>query len=323
MAPTLAMFPGQGSQYVGMGKSLIENFPYAKAIFEEAEEAAKLKIRQICFEGPESDLTLTANTQPCILTVSVAIWQVLSKETDLARSKDLCFAGHSLGEYSALVASGKMSLADASFLVHFRGTEMQKAVAPGLGAMAAVLKYDEGKLSELCQKCSSPSRIVEIANFNSKDQIVIAGHKSAVEEITRQLQLQDVRCVMLQVSAPFHSSLMKPARDAMAAVLLDDHVKNNGERIVANLTGEIAPDYNIRYLIDQIDHPVRWTQTMETAQKMAISSYIEIGPGNVLFGLARRILPRSPSNPVMLCNTEDLAKTIQILNSTPASSLAN
>ena len=151
MARVLAMFPGQGSQYVGMGKKLLEEFPYAKRIFEEAEESAKIKIRKLCFDGPDSELLLTANTQPCILTVSIGVWQVLKEEVGLAPS---LFAGHSLGEYSALVASEKMSLTDASFLVRQRGEAMQKAVPVGVGAMAAVLKYEGEKLEVLCKKLS-------------------------------------------------------------------------------------------------------------------------------------------------------------------------
>ena len=177
---TLAMFPGQGSQFVGMGRELLDAFPYTKQIFEEAEDSAKLNIRDLCLNGPEEDLRLTANTQPAILTVSFATWSVLVEEAGLSAR---FFAGHSLGEYSALVSAGKISFSRAVYLVRQRGTLMQSAVPPGVGAMAAVMKMDVATLEELCAGVSHNGVVVEIANYNSPQQLVVAGHKGAVMEL--------------------------------------------------------------------------------------------------------------------------------------------
>ena len=174
MAKLMAMFPGQGSQYVGMGRDLVNEFPKAKQIFEEASDAISLDIRKLCFDGPESDLTLTANTQPCILTHSVAVWSVLNSEVEVNPSG---FAGHSLGEYSAVVAAGILTLQEAVKLVRRRGEAMQSAVAPGVGAMAAILNSDVAELESICAKESKEGSVVEPVNYNSPQQVVIAGHK--------------------------------------------------------------------------------------------------------------------------------------------------
>jgi [acyl-carrier-protein] S-malonyltransferase len=272
-----------------MGKELLTEFPYSKEVFEEAEDATSVKIRHLCFEGPEDELTLTKNTQPCILTVSIAIWNVLKRETGF---KPDFFAGHSLGEYSANVAAEKLSLGEAAMLVRRRGEAMQEAVPAGVGAMAAVLKYPAEDLKKVCAAESSPGRSVEVVNFNSEEQLVIAGHRAAVEAVVKKLSDQQVRCVMLPVSAPFHSKLMEPARLKMTPLLESAKFSNNANKIIANLSGEIATDYNVGYLIKQIDNPVLWTQSMQTAVKAETKTFVEIGPGKVLFGLLRRSLPR-------------------------------
>lgn len=301
------MFPGQGSQFVGMGKDLVDQFPAVKPVFEQASDAIKVDVKKLCFDGPESDLTLTANTQPCILTVSIAVWRVLKNETGF---NPYLFAGHSLGEYSAAVASEKVDFERAVYLVRRRGEAMQEAVPAGVGAMSAVMNFDAAKLIAVCEKASSTEMSVEVVNFNSPQQLVIAGHKPAVLAVNQQLEKDGVRVVELPVSAPFHSRLMTKAREAMTPLLEDTQFSENDHDIIANLTGEVAKDYGPAYLIKQIDSPVKWTQTLETALGSGCDTFIEIGPGRVLFGLARRSLPREAK----LLNTSDLVKAIKDIN---------
>lgn len=315
MQNVLAMFPGQGSQYVGMGQQLLDTFPYVKSVFEEAEEACHLPLRRLCLEGPESELKLTAHTQPCLLAVSVAYWRVLTQESDLRPS---LFAGHSLGEYSALVASGKLSLARAAYLVHERGRAMQEAVPAGLGAMAAVMKMASDQLEALCEKHSQGPERVEIANYNSDAQLVVAGHAKAVASLCDELKELQVRTVALPVSAPFHSSLMRPAREHMKDLLEASHIKANDAGIIANLTGELVRDYSVRYLIEQIDSPVRWIQTIEAAQNLGVTRFIEIGPGKVLFGLVRRMVPREGFE---VLATEDISDALNRFAAAPLTGL--
>jgi [acyl-carrier-protein] S-malonyltransferase len=307
MSKTLAMFPGQGSQYVGMSQKLLEAFPYAKAVFEEAEDSCQLNIRRLCLEGPEEELKLTANTQPCLLTVSVAYWKVLQQEVGL---KPDLYAGHSLGEYSALVAAGKLGLSRASYLVRRRGEAMQKAVPPGIGAMAAVLKLPVDQLETLCTKHSNPESRVEIANYNSDAQLVIAGHATAVLRLCEELKQLQVRYVDLPVSAPFHSSLMKPAKLDMQALLESSYFAKNSEGIIANVNASLVRDYNSQYLVDQIDGPVRWIQSIDSAKSEGIQRFIEIGPGKVLLGLVRRMVPRDGFEVIA---TDDIVETVKAL----------
>jgi [acyl-carrier-protein] S-malonyltransferase len=304
-AGSLAMFPGQGSHFVGMGKDLLSEFPYTKVVFEEAEDAAGFNIRKLCFDGPEDDLTKTANQQPAILTVTAAAWRILQSETPF---KPSFFAGHSLGEYSALVAAEKLKLATAARLVRFRGEAMQRAVPEGVGAMAAVMNCDVEPLQLLCEKVAKETAgCVEIVNFNSPQQLIISGHKKSVEAVCAAIIADPkVRCTPLPVSAPFHSKLMKPARVEMTPLLLDTHLVVNDARVIPNLTGNIVDRYNIDLLIQQIDHPVLWTQTLNAALAIGCETFIEIGPGRVLSGLARRCLPKG----LNLVNTADMAKTI-------------
>ncbi len=300
------MFPGQGSQFVGMGRDLFSEFPAVKTAFEEAEDAAKINIRKLCFEGPEEDLKLTANTQPCILTVSVATWRVLVNEAGL---KPDYFAGHSLGEYSAVVAAGKLDLGRAAMLVRKRGEAMQAAVPAGVGAMAAVMNIPGDDLKVRCAKVSKTGSVVEVVNFNSPQQLVVAGHKTAVDQLCAALEAEGQRFVILPVSAPFHSSLMAPAREAMTPLLNESKFVRNDTRVIANLTGKVEADYGASNLIAQINSAVLWTQTLETAQAAGCDTYAEIGPGKVLFGLARKTLAKG----VKLLHTEELKKTIEEL----------
>ncbi len=309
MKRALAMFPGQGSQSVGMAKELIEQFPATKLLFEEAEDATHLPIRQLCNEGPEEKLQLTANQQPCILTVSVAMFEVLSKEANFHPE---ILAGHSLGEYSALVASGKLTLWDAVLLVKLRGEAMQVAVPEGKGAMAAILSGEERKLLEICKNVSeNSSGSVEVVNFNSPTQQIISGSKKEVLEVIDLLAAQKIRAKLLPVSAPFHSSLMTPAKDKMAPILNDIALKDSPLPVIANLTGSIEQPYKIELLIEQIDHPVLWTKTMETALENKCSFFVEVGPGSVLCNLAKRWLPSETT----LINCSKLVDAVHQLKS--------
>jgi len=305
-ATTLAMFPGQGSQYVGMGRQLLSEFPGCKVAFEEAEDAAKINIRKLCLDGPEEELKLTANTQPCILTVSAATWLVLEQE---AGFKAQWFAGHSLGEYSALVGAGKLALGRAAFLVRRRGEAMQAAVPAGTGAMAAVMGVAPEALQARAAEISRPGSVVEVVNFNSPQQLVVAGHKAAVEDLVKALEADKARCVMLPVSAPFHSSLMTKAREAMEPLLRDTPLCDSPVKVIANRTGKIENPYQIQHLIEQIDHSVLWTQTLETAVAAGCTDFVEIGPGKVLAGLAKRQIPKD----ARLVHSDDIKAAITSL----------
>lgn len=286
---TMAMFPGQGSQYAGMAKILLEEFPYTKLLFEEADDIARAPIKKLCLEGPDDQLKLTANTQPCIVATSIATWQVMKQEKGFSAK---IYAGHSLGEYSALVAAGRVPFATAIKLVRARGLAMQKAVPEGHGSMSAVLSCTAEKLEELCKASSKSDESVEVVNYNSPQQLVVAGATAAVRRLEEQLTLIGVKFVTLQVSAPFHSSMMAPARIEMAPILLETTLENNETQIIPNLTADITTHYTVDYLINQIDSPVRWTQSMQSACAHGMQSFVEVGPGKVLWGLARKILPK-------------------------------
>lgn len=293
MSKKIFLFPGQGSQSVGMGKSLVENFAIAKQTFEEANDALRFDLRKICFEGPESDLKLTHNTQPAILTHSVAAFRVLTAETPLRPD---VVAGHSLGEYSALVAAGALQFADAVRLVNKRGTFMQEAVPVGTGAMAALVGATEEKAKALCDTAArATGKVCEMANFNGGGQIVISGHKEAVEEAAR-LAVADTayaiaKAVLLPVSAPFHCSLMKRAEDNMRPLLEATKVSAPSCPYVANVdaAAHTEADGIVDRLVRQICGSVRWEQSMQALPGMGVTEGWEVGPGRVLFGLMRRI----------------------------------
>jgi len=301
------MFPGQGSQFVGMGRDLFEQFPSVRTCFEEAEDTTKINVRKLCFEGPEEDLKLTANTQPCIVTMSVAIWRVLKNETGLRPN---FFAGHSLGEYSALVAAEKLPFSRAVWLVRKRGEAMQDAVPPGVGAMAAVLNMPADVLAEHCTAASTKDHMVEVVNFNSPQQLVVAGHRIAVEKLCGKLEELGTKSVLLPVSAPFHSRLMEKARIAMEPALRESTLKHTEYAMIANLTGKVAAPYGVDNLIKQIDKPVLWMQSIETSVNNGCEKFVEIGPGKVLFGLARRLVPKTSK----IMHTEDVRKAIADIN---------
>jgi [acyl-carrier-protein] S-malonyltransferase len=290
-APTLAfLFPGQGSQKVGMGRALHEAEPAARAVFAEADAALGTSLSRLCFEGPEEQLTLTANAQPAILTVSIAALRVLEARTSLRPG---VVAGHSLGEYSALVAAGALRFADAVRLVHLRGKFMQEAVPAGVGAMAAILGLDAAVVAAVCQE-SAGGEVVSPANLNGGGQVVIAGHKSAVERACVAAKARGAkRAVPLAVSAPFHCALMQPAEDKLAAELARVEIAAPRIPVVTNV--EAAPNQDPAraraLLARQVTAAVRWEESVQRLGAMGVRRAIELGAGNVLGGLVRRIAP--------------------------------
>ncbi len=294
MSKKVFLFPGQGSQSVGMGKSLVENFAVAKRTFEEASDAMSFNLLKLCLEGPESDLRLTHFTQPAILTHSVAAFRVLTSETPL---KPDFVAGHSLGEYSALVAAGSLPFTDAVRLVNKRGKFMQEAVPVGTGSMAALVGAEEAKVKSLCEAASKATngKVVEMANFNGGGQIVVSGHKEAVEEAVRLAGSDTAygiaKAVLLQVSAPFHCSLMKKAEENMRPLLEAVSVSVQSCPYIANVDAAAYHDATgiVDRLVRQICGSVRWEQSMQLLPSLGVTEGIEVGPGRVLFGLMRRI----------------------------------
>jgi [acyl-carrier-protein] S-malonyltransferase len=287
MTKTAFLFPGQGSQYAGMGKALAAEYPEARRVFEEADDALGFALSKLCFEGPEGDLKLTENTQPALVTVSTAAYEVLSHRGLQPRY----VAGHSLGEYSALVAAGAIKFADAVRLVRKRGQYMQEAVPAGVGAMAALLKMPEGTLDSVLAQAAQ-GEVVTAANLNSPDQIVIAGHAGAV---ARAMELAKAvgakRAVSLPVSAPFHCPLMKPAQDRLqpdleATKFMDLRVPLiNNWRAREVRTGSEAREG----LLQQIPNPVRWNESIAVLKSLGVTRFIEVGAGAVLTGLLRNI----------------------------------
>lgn len=289
MSKTAFLFPGQGSQYAGMGKSLYSRFPAVRRVFEQADQALDFPISRLCFEGPEESLRLTQNTQPALLTVSAAAAEVLREH---GIQPDYV-AGHSLGEYSALVAAGSLDLIDAVRLVHKRGRYMQEAVPVGVGAMAALLRLPEGKLAEVLSQAAE-SDIISAANFNSPDQVVIAGHAVAV---TRAVELAKAagarRAVILPVSAPFHCTLMKPAQERLGVDLEAAAFADLRFPLVNNWQArEVRTGAEAREgLYQQVPNPVRWSDTIRYLVAQGVDRFIEVGAGSVLLGLLRGLDP--------------------------------
>jgi [acyl-carrier-protein] S-malonyltransferase len=287
---TALLFPGQGSQRVGMGRDLALDFPVAKQTYEEADDAAGFALSKLCWEGPEDDLTLTKFTQPAILATSIAVFRCLVE-------KGLAFdlvAGHSLGEWTALVAAGALSLKDAIRLTHLRGTYMQDAVAVGVGAMAALMGLELAATEKVCAEASAPGEPVEPANLNGGGQIVISGHTAAIDRaITMAKAAGAKRAIKLQVSAPFHCSLMKPAAEQLAHALADVQIHAPTVPVVANVTAEPTQDATQihQLLVQQVTAPVRWEESIQHVAKLGVVRAYELGSGAVLKGLVKRIAP--------------------------------
>ena len=282
---TAFIFPGQGAQFAGMGKSLADVYPEAARVFDEADAALDFPISKLCFEGPDDQLKLTENTQPALLTVSAAACAVL-------RSKGVSgdyVAGHSLGEYSALVAAGAIDFADAVRLVRKRGRYMQEAVPAGVGAMAALLKLPEGKLEGVLREAAQ-GEVVTAANFNTPEQVVIAGHAGAVSRAVELAKAAGARrAVLLQVSAPFHCPLMRPAQDRLKPDLDATTFRDLGIPLINNWQArEVRGAQEARDgLYHQVPNPVRWTESIRLLIAKGVTRFIEVGAGSVLTGLVR------------------------------------
>jgi [acyl-carrier-protein] S-malonyltransferase len=281
------LFPGQGSQAVGMGKDLAEKYPLARQTFDEADAALEYKLSQLCFEGPEDQLRLTEITQPAILTVSIAILRVLQGRIP----KPSFVAGHSLGEYSAHVASGTMPFADAVRTVRNRGKYMQEAVPVGVGAMAAILGMTLEQVTAVC-KDAAQDEVCEPANINSPEQIVISGNTAAVGRAAKLADERGAkRAKLLQVSAPFHSSLMKPAQDRLESDLNKVKLQKPVYPVACNVDADLVTDVARAHdtLVRQVTGSVKWEQCMRLLIAQGVQTFIEVGPGKVLCGLMRQI----------------------------------
>jgi [acyl-carrier-protein] S-malonyltransferase len=296
MGKVAFIFPGQGSQQVGMGADLVEEFAVAKETFAEADNALDIDISKLCFEGPAEDLQETSNTQPAILTTSIAVYRVLKEkgiEPDIV-------AGHSLGEYSALVAAGVLDFTDAVKLVRKRGQLMEEAD----GTMAAIIGLNAKEVEELCQKASTAG-IVEPANYNCPGQIVISGEKEGVEQATKLAQEAGAKkAVILNVSGPFHSSLMEPAGEKLSKELAEVTLNDAQVPVVTNINAEFTTkdeDF-VQALIKQISGSVRWEESVKAMIEDGVDTFVEVGPGRVLKGFMRRI-----DRKVTALNVEDLA----------------
>jgi [acyl-carrier-protein] S-malonyltransferase len=289
MSDIAFLFPGQGSQAVGMGKVLADTWPAAREVFEEADDALGFAISKLCFEGPEEQLRLTENTQPALLTVSIAAFRVLEQQG----FRPAFVAGHSLGEYSALVAAGSLQFRDALRLVRNRGRYMQEAVPPGVGAMAAVLKPPMDKLEQILAEAAQ-GETVAAANFNSPDQVVIAGHAGAVARASEALKAAGAkRVVPLPVSAPFHCPLMRPAQERLKADLDATPFADLAVPLVNNVDAEVvATGADAREgLYRQVSGAVRWTDSMRKLVGLGMRRAVEVGAGAVLCGLLKQIAP--------------------------------
>ena len=286
------LFPGQGSQVVGMGSEFFNNFQLVKKIFKEADEKLNFSISKLILEGPSDQLQLTKNTQPAILTVSYSIYETLKKEFNFDFSSFKFFAGHSLGEYSALVCSGSLKFEDALYLLHQRGTAMQEAVPVGQGSMAAILGTKIDLIKEIINLNLKQNDICEIANDNAEGQVIISGKKESVERIEKVLKEKKIKSIQLKVSAPFHCTLMKPAAEYMTNKINNIEFKIPKHKIISNVTADSITDPETikKLLIKQIYSSVKWRESILRMSKEKVRNFIEIGPGKVLTGMVKRTI---------------------------------
>jgi [acyl-carrier-protein] S-malonyltransferase len=307
MSVTAFIFPGQGSQSVGMGRDLAAAFAAAREVFDEVDETLKQKLSKLMFEGPAEALTLTENTQPALMALSLAVVRVLEREAGLRLGEVAALvAGHSLGEYSALVAAGSLGVAEGARLLRLRGQAMQAAVPEGVGAMAALLGVEMAQAAEICADAAvlrqegqaEQRQVVQPANDNGGGQVVISGHREAVERAVELAKQRGVkRAMLLPVSAPFHCALMAPAADAMAEALEGTTLLSPVVPLVANVTAAKVrdPDEIRRLLVAQVTGTVRWRESVAMCVSMGVDRFVELGAGRVLSGLVKRIAPDAQS----------------------------
>jgi len=314
MAQFAFVFPGQGSQEVGMGKDLIENYKEAGELFNAANVALKneeLDLKKLCFEGPEEELTKTVNAQPAVLTISIILYKLFQRNN----IKPDIVVGHSLGEYSALVASSSLEFEDAIKLVRKRGQYMQTATPLGTGSMAAIISLNGDKIEELIKKVSKYG-IVEIANYNSPYQIVVSGKSEIINKlIILGEEEEEINIVPLKVSAPFHSSLMIKAKENLASYIENTNIQDPQIPVICNVTADyVKTKEEIKNaLIEQVTHPIKWVDIIKKINSEGINYFIEVGPGNVLKKLIKQILPKAKVYNVY--DSESLERVIKKLNS--------
>lgn len=287
LAATALLFPGQGSQRVGMGAELLAAHAVARATMAEADDAIGHPLTRLCLEGPESELTRTELCQPAILSMSVALWRALGPASEV---QPRWVAGHSLGEYTALVVAGALDFQDAVRLVRLRGRLMQSAVPEGVGTMAAIVGLDDGQVAELCAAAANGD-VVSPANFNGAGQVVVAGHRGAVERVMKAAKVRKGRVIELAVSAPFHCPLMEPVARGLAAALADVEVRTPAIPVVSNVEAALVTDPARirRLLISQVTAPVRWAESMQLLRALGCTRVVEVGPGQVLAKIAQRM----------------------------------
>ena len=311
MGKTAFVFPGQGSQFVGMGQALANESEAAKQIFAQADEALGFSLSTLCYEGPEEELRLTANTQPAILTASIAVLAAL-REKQPGFTPDFV-AGHSLGEYSALVAAEAISFADAVKTVRARGQFMEEAVPAGQGAMAAVLNLERAALHAICEEVSAAGHPVQLANLNSPGQIVISGSAEGVKRAGEQAKAAGAKRVLpLNVSGPFHSSLMQPAADKLKEVLAGIAVRDAKVPVVANVNARPVTEAAtiVESLVEQVSAPVLWEDSVQWMVEAGVTTFVEIGPGKVLAGLIKKTAPAGTA----IYSVQDMESLVELLN---------
>ena len=307
------LFPGQGSQIVGMGSEFYNNFESVKKIFQEADNKLNFPLSKIILEGPENELQLTKNTQPAILTVSYAIYKVLKDEFNFDLNNFKYYAGHSLGEYSALVSSESINFQDAIFLLHERGKAMQEAVPLGKGSMVAVIGVGSSEIIELIKKVEKgPKKVCEIANDNADGQIIISGDKISIDLFSKSLLEKKIKFIPLKVSAPFHCSLMKPAAKAMEGKIKDTKFDKPKAKIINNVNASETDDPSEikKLLVDQIFSTVKWRDSIIKMASLGVENFVEIGPGKALTGMVKRTIKEKKFNCFSINSIADIKKII-------------